>query len=173
MAIVVEDGTGKEDAVSYASVADADSYHAARGNTTWSSATTDAKEKALVKATDYIEQRFSQRFVGNRNTQEQALSWPRTDGTDRNGFALASDAVPLSVVRACCEYAVRALDTVLTPDVTAGTSGSVKRTRVKAGPVEEETEYTDGGAIQTVMPAFPAADRLLIFVLKFSGGVLR
>ena len=35
MAIVTEDGTGKADAESYISVADASTYHAARGNTEW------------------------------------------------------------------------------------------------------------------------------------------
>ena len=35
MALEVEDGTGKSTAESYISVADATTYHTARGNSTW------------------------------------------------------------------------------------------------------------------------------------------
>ena len=52
LTLVKEDGTGKSDANSYASVADADAYH--EGHlyaSAWTGATTADKEKALVMAT--------------------------------------------------------------------------------------------------------------------------
>ena len=52
MSLVVEDGTGKADAESYISVADADTYHSNRGNTDWAALTTTEKEQLLRGATD-------------------------------------------------------------------------------------------------------------------------
>lgn len=73
MAFVVEDGTAKADATSYVTIAEADGYFADRGMTGWTGA--DAvKQSALIKATDYIEGRFGQRFIGSKKTTTQALA---------------------------------------------------------------------------------------------------
>lgn len=97
MALIVEDGTGLPDAEAYISVADADAYHAARGNAAWAALTTPAKEAALRLATDYMEAEYGPRWLGNRLTAEQALSWPRD-----------VEGVPEAVRRANAELAVRA-----------------------------------------------------------------
>ena len=54
MAFVTEDGTGLAEANSYVSVAEADAYHADRGNAAWIGEDS-AKQSALIKATDYLE----------------------------------------------------------------------------------------------------------------------
>lgn len=161
MAIVVEDGTGIADAVSYLSVADADSHHAARGNIRWTDASvTDAsKEAALVKATDFADKFFGKRFIGYRYTQEQALEWPRAEAVDRDGYERFME-VPRELKKAVAELAVRALIyDVLAPDVPgsaprqsmqygdsseAATAGEVNSERVKLGPLEVEVGYRTG-----------------------------
>ena len=60
---------------SYLSVADADSYWSARNDSTWSGASTAAKEKALIEATQYIDGAYS--FIGSIATSNQSLAWPR------------------------------------------------------------------------------------------------
>ena len=77
MALIVEDGTGKSDAESFISVADADTYHSNRGNTDWASLLTAAKEQNLRKATDYICQVYRMKWAGTRVNGTQALDWPR------------------------------------------------------------------------------------------------
>lgn len=64
----VEDGTGVIAlANSYVGVAEADNYHVARGNAAWAAAATEEiREEALIRATDYIETRFGQRFLGRK-----------------------------------------------------------------------------------------------------------
>ena len=64
MTIIIEDGTGIKSANTYGSVAEFKAYHALRGNTI--AAGTGDIEKALVRATDYIENRFGQRFKSSR-----------------------------------------------------------------------------------------------------------
>lgn len=107
MTLIVEDGTGLSTAESYISVADADTYFAARANATWAALLTAAKEAALRAATDYMEGRYGQLWKGARTSETQALSWPRYD-VCVHGFAVASDAVPVPVARACADLAVRA-----------------------------------------------------------------
>ena len=117
MAFVVEDGSGLSTATSYVSVADADTYFTdAGGNATWTAATTDEKQGALVQATRYIDaQTF---FSGSTTSGTQALEWPRYNVVDRNGWAVDDDSVPQKVKDLCCEFAVRALDGSLIEDKT-------------------------------------------------------
>jgi len=169
MGFVVEDGTGQDDATSYASVEDFISYFADRG-TDYTDTEPEAIQAALIKATDYVEQRFQHRWKGRRNTQEQALSWPRSGVLDRDGAPIATDALPVRLVRAVFEYAKRALTAELMPDPTV--DPNVKRTKTTVGPISEEIEYSGGAAIQTIKP-YPTADRWLNELLTPAGGVMR
>lgn len=115
MPLNVETGSGSASAESFASVADADTYHAVRGNPAWVALATADKEAALRKATDWLEQQYLGLWAGNRKTTTQALAWPRTD-VFMDGVQLSSSAVPIQVVRACCELAARASSASLTVD---------------------------------------------------------
>lgn len=137
MTIVVEDGTGKSNAVSYASASDADTYWAAESDETWSSFSTAEKESALVRATRELDRLYSVRFVGVRASSTQSLCWPREQAATVDGIAIVA-AVPRQVIDATIELArtattedLRATDNPL--DVTAET--------VKVGPIELSTDY--------------------------------
>ncbi|KGQ19929.1 Phage protein [Lysobacter dokdonensis DS-58] len=147
MALIVEDGSGVAGAESYISVADADTYFAARGNAAWAALTTDQKEQALRKGTDYMEARY--RWRGDRVADGQALSWPRSC-VYAFGYSVDADIVPERVQRACAELAVRASADDLSPDVGA----QVKQETV--GPIS--VTYADG-ARQTT--AYKAVDAML------------
>ena len=144
MALIVEDGSGKTDADSYLSVADADTYHTNHsGSTDWSGATTATKEQALRLATQYLDVRYNGLWKGYRSNETQALDWPRAYVEDSDGYYYDSDEMPLRVKDATAELALRVVegDTLL-DDITK--PGTIKRKRVKAGPVETETEYVGG-----------------------------
>lgn len=169
MAFVAEDGTGKADANSLCDVAFADAYFLDRAVVAWAAATNDGKQAALVKATDYIETRWVNRFRGCVQFPDtpQALSFPRTGiGSD--------DAVPDRVKKACAEYALRALaGKDLAPDPTVDATGrAVQSTRRKVGPIETETVYSQGTSVQQFKP-YPAADTLLRPYLLPGGGLTR
>lgn len=117
MALIVEDGSGKSDAESFISVENASAYHTARGNVAWAALASDTvREQCLRKATDYMEQVYRSRWQGYRVTEEQALSWPRSD-VYVDGYAIASDIVPAQVANACAELALRASASDLAPDL--------------------------------------------------------
>lgn len=157
MTIIVAPAAG---AVSLASVAFADDYHAARGNDAWAALTPEKKEAALVRATDYISQAYGQRWQGARVTSAQALDWPRL-GVVVNGFPVDAEAVPVAVANACAELALRASKGPLAPDV-----GRLKQS-VTVGPIS--TTYAAGNGLTR----FTAVENLLAAYLGSSGSTVR
>ena len=197
MTIVVEDGTGLSIAVSYGDVTGFRAYHAARGNDTARCASDGEVEYGLVRATDYIDMRFTSRARGCKVASSQALSWPREYAYDKDGLDL--DLVPAQVVKALYEYALIALMSPdgLTPTpavgfstenaegvVKTGVTGSVRRKSEKVGPIEEDTHYEQRNAADTHglgnvsdksslvgnahIREFPKADLIMETILKSS-----
>lgn len=126
--LTVEDGTGKVDADSYISVTDADEYHDAIGNATWTGSQAQ-KEHALRKATQYMQQVYFDRWDGYRKTSAQALDWPREDvqikGLRFVEYVL-STTIPQEVINACASLALRAMtDDLLADEERAVISESV------------------------------------------------
>lgn len=115
---------GDAAANSYASLAEAAAYHTARGNSTWTG--TDAlKEAALIRATQWLDGRYGARWPGIRwKLRLQALDWPRAYVQDRDGTLVDGVTVPVEVVNATCEAALRELVAPgsLSPDLTPGTA---------------------------------------------------
>lgn len=106
-ALIVESGTGKEDAESYISIQFADMYLSDRTNSGWANLTTAAKNSALRQATDFLTQTYRQRWKGIRLFQNQALDWPRSSAIVE-GYQVGLHSVPLGVKQACAELALRA-----------------------------------------------------------------
>lgn len=132
MALTVEDGTGLSGAESYISVTDADAYHAKRLNVEWANLDNATKEALLIKATEYLDAKYGDRWQGSRKEATQALSWPRekvvVDGAD-----IDSDSVPVAIERACAELALKSHEvSELAPDL------GQKVTREKVDVIEVE-----------------------------------
>jgi hypothetical protein len=153
MAIVVETGSGSATAESFASVADATTYHSNRGNAAWAALASDTvREQCLRKATDYMEQAFRTRWQGYRNTATQALSWPRSfvylepfilGAVGSYPYLVADDIVPVQVKNACAELALKAATADLLADTTqqvvSETIGPISTTYDKFSP--QNTRY--------------------------------
>jgi hypothetical protein len=165
---VAEDGTGLIDANSYCTVSFANDYFTERGNLTWDDAFTDAKEVALIKATDYIELRFANKFKDSTLFPDtpQALSFPRT----------GKIAIPVQLLRATCEYALRALSAELTADISNDLVVDTTTERV-IGPIKTVDSISHAGndvQYKKTFNRYPAADSLIKQLLKISsGGVVR
>lgn len=163
MALVVQDDSGTvADANAYVTVAAFKAYHDDRGNSYGSPIPADAViEKAIVKATDYIDQRFNYKGVRQQTMNTQTTAWPRSNVVDTDGNWVSG--IPLAVKNACCEYALRALSSTLNPDpVSPDDSGyRVKSIKKVAGPVSKEIEYDNSGP-NVALPRYPSADRLLV-----------
>jgi len=147
MALIVENGTGRADAESYASVADADAYHAGRGNAQWSALSIERREQLLRTATEYMGV-YAGSLSGRRQVQQQALDWPRT-GAEAHDFDVPEGLVPPAVRNACAVLALKAASGPLVP-----TAGGLVKKRQKLGPLE--VEYQDSAATTALHPAVNA-----------------
>lgn len=145
--LIVEDNTGLPNAEAYISVADADTYHANRGNAAWAALDTPAKEAALRKATDYMGVVYGTRWAGERLKQDQALDWPR-----------GVEGVPDAVKRASAELALRSV----TSELLADQGPAVKSETV--GPIS--VTYADGAS---QAQRYPYVDGLLAALLAGGG----
>jgi hypothetical protein len=164
VALVVEDGTGLSTAESYVSVADCSTYCTARG-LTFATGTDANKEAALRRATAYIDGAYGARFIGaRRNGRSQALQWPRIDAYDSSVEEYVDhESVPVEVINATCEAAVRelAVPGALAPDLERG--GQIKS--LKAGSVG--IEYMGSAPADTT---FKVIDQALASLLATGSG---
>lgn len=163
MAFTVEDGTGVPAANAYADVSFVNDYHGDRNHGAWQTFGTSQKEKAIIRATDYLEKRFSLKFKGHRSDPTgQSLSWPRRDVFDEDDYLLVhSDEIPKELKQATAEYAIRAiLIGELAPDpprqaqsqdfnTTTPQSGDILR-----GPLKKSSVNVGRGAVEQAKEYF-------------------
>ena len=91
------------DTNSYISLADANTYFEDRLNSaTWDEATDTDKSKALIQATQIIDQKD---FLGYKSVSTQALKFPRTGLVD-DGIDVDGSTIPKRVKDAVCELAI-------------------------------------------------------------------
>jgi hypothetical protein len=154
MAFVVEDGSGKTDATSYVSEAEADTYFSEKGsatfNTTWTALDSTGKQNLLTRATAYIERTYQGRWSeGRKKTKEQALDWPRDGAYYPDGWYVEEDEIPQDIKDAVCEVAVRLNSDELDADLGRITTSE------RVGPVS--VSYQPGSDRTT----YPAIDAIL------------
>lgn len=170
MAFTVEDGTGLVNSNALIDVAFADAYFADRGIATWTGDTSTVKQPAIIRATDYLCNRFA--FLGEKYKDEQALAFPRVN-IPLYPADLNVAVMPVKMKQAVAEYALRALTKTLAPDpVVDSTGGKVIEKREKLGPLEEQTKYAEGVANSLLTP-YPAADMLLRGLVDTARRVIR
>jgi len=169
MAFVVEDGTGVQAANAFISVAQFKDHHDTRGNDYSTLLPSDTViQEAIVRATDYLNMRFGLLFVGYVSEHSnQGLSWPRQDAYYVSGKQISG--VPVEVVQATAEYALRAASGSLAPDITYDiTNAPVTEREERAGPIVERYKF-GGGGVASSFRRYPLADKLLDPVLSGRG----
>lgn len=142
--LIVEDGSGKPDAESYASVSDTTAYFQKVGdNAAWTAATPTAQEQALRAATSYLDSTYQARWLGTRSSGTQRLDWPRF-GVVVDEYTLPQAPLPRQLQEATAELAASHLEAVaagtggLIPDVT---DAPLMSKAVSVGTVSKSVTY--------------------------------
>jgi hypothetical protein len=163
MALVLEDGTGLVNANSYTSLSAANDYLTLRGRPV-------VEEVHLIQATDYIDTRWGDQFVGEPLKDTQALAFPRTQVT----------GIPKQLKIAAAEYASFVQSGGVLLGVVESGNIPVSEKSEKVGPITETTKYaveaqqSSGLVASTVYPVIPAADPHIERLLRgFVSRVLR
>lgn len=132
LTLIVEDGSGVENANTYISLANAEIYFESRPNkAVWTAASDGDKDIALVDAARQMDMMFD--WFGSRATENQGLRFPRFGVYDPDGWMYDSNEIPTELKDAQCEIALGSL----TEDRTDDPEG-IGIKRVKAGSVEVE-----------------------------------
>lgn len=152
----------------YGTTVDADTYHSDRGNTEWASLDAGAKAVSLARASEYIDGKYGASFPGYKvGARGQEREWPRYNAFDREGYSIASTDIPVEVVNATYEAALRDARSAgsLITDVTLG------KNIVKAA-VEGavSVEYAGASSAMDLQLTIPAVDRILAPILTGSPG---
>ena len=168
MAFIVEDGSGLSTATSYTARAEADAYHADRGNpTAWSTGTDEHKEEALVRATQWLDAEFGSRWPGRRGSKEQGLDFPRIEATTADGYAIDTDEIPGKHKNAVAELALQLAPIGSDDPLGSENKSTIKMEDVTAGAVRRLIQY--GGAGKSAKKKYPAINGLLRSLLSVSG----
>jgi len=147
-----DDGT-VTDANAYITLDQFDQYWENHGKTYADG--TDSKMVAIIRATEYVDQRFQ--YEGLPLEQDQPTEFPRSGATDCRGDD--ATGIPVLVDKATAEYAGRYLDnSSLQSDVTDMDALAGRTIMEKVGPIE--ARYAAGIA-QTSFPFYPTADQIL------------
>lgn len=132
--IIVEDGTGQlQGANSYVSMDDANAYCSDHG-LAFVASPSSLGEAALIRASIAIDARYANAYPGYRkNGRQQGLQWPRAAAYDIAGWLITDSEVPIEIIQATCEAAVRELadPNSMMPDLERG--GKIDS--IKAGSV--------------------------------------
>lgn len=175
--LVLEDGTGLSNSNVYASLAACTEYHRLLGNDIWADADVNDQCVSLLRATAYIDQRWTFQSVTAEETQ--ALEFPRYILYSRNGVDV-SEEVPPEIFQATCEYALQVLGdgsviVELSPTPDQSEPQSITYQREKVGTLEEETHYDSDYGLR-VQISYPKADRIIKksgYLSGGGGGVIR
>jgi hypothetical protein len=161
MALIVEDGTGKSDAESYVSVADVitwiTKYYPANDFLT---KTTAEQEAYCLQSTQYLDQKYGGRWLGDKNSKEQALDWPRKN-VMVDGFAVEDNEIPNALL-------IGTYQTIIPfvagddPFASIETPGSIIEESASIGPISETTKYSGPKSYFTKYPKIDAAVRSII-----------
>lgn len=172
---IVQNATGTSvGANAYIDVAFFKQYHLDRGRV--HTLTDDQIQVGIVRATDYVDNRFDDRFAGEQLEDDQSTEWPRKCAYFANGKPI--EGIPLVLQRAISEYALRAATDELLKDppsqvdddgeiVATGKITSLEQT---VGPVSEKKTFEEryagpgrstGEVCGDLLPEIPAADILI------------
>ncbi len=111
-------------------------------------------------------------FQNGIDAGSQPLEFPRNGLYNYDGQPVIG--IPLKLKQAMAEYADRAQAALLYNDPTVDATGKVVTEKfTKVGPIEEQTKYSAGGALDQLLTPYPAADRLLNDYLFPAGRVSR
>lgn len=147
----------------YGTLTDAALYHDARGQgDRW--AAVEDQAGALVRGSDYVDQRYRQKlasgrwasgFAGSKSGgRSQLREWPRTGAQDYDGNSILPDEVPVEVLHATYEAALREGEAPgsLSPDFVP----AEQVTQETVGPITvkyADTSKVDGAPNRPVVPA--------------------
>lgn len=138
----VDATVGGASANSYVTVAEGDTYFDERLDTAdWDNATADEKAQAVIMATRRLDQETFEGVKADLDPEDQALQWPRSGASGRDGHVFDNDELPTDLKHATFELAL----VMLGEDFLADT-GLEGFEQVAVGPLSVTPRHTQRAA---------------------------
>lgn len=156
--LIIEDGTGKADAESFATAAELASYAIKYGITVPDD---DEANEGLLRQSALQMQVMN--WKGCKTTATQALSWPRK-GAEVDGEILPSDYIPARI-----QYGQMALAAEIYADQLAPpeqTKGAVIKERVEGAVEVQYAEVKNSGKVLPAAPERPSRAQFADYLAK-------
>lgn len=152
MPATIDATVGGAAANSYVTLAAADIYfETVPDSSTWTNKTTDAKNRALISATRWID---ALSFYGDRCSETQALKWPR-DNYTVDGIDLACTLIPDGIKTATYELARALANDTSAITGTTGTTGIYDEVALGDLKVKYNKTSQTSGVINNVFDVYP------------------
>ena len=152
MAAVIDATLSGASANSYVTLAGANAYfETVPDSSTWTDKTDDAKNRALISATRWID---ALSFYGNRCSETQALKWPRED-YKVDGITLACTLIPEPIKVATYELARALANDTDAITGTTGTTGIYDEVELGELKVKYNKTSQTSGVINNVFDVYP------------------
>lgn len=163
LTLIVEDGTGIEDANSYISLDFAEQYFAMQGSDLWED-NCDDQVLALIQASAFLDLRYSARFCGELVNADQGLLFPRMIANKNTG-------IPKQLKNAVASLAMQYMQNGNTLDLNGNQDMAVKSTSVSLGngAIQETTSYYDNSDTKAQFSVFAITDAHLNQLMKSIG----
>lgn len=180
MPLIVEDGTGRSDAQTYATLDQANDAATTLGDTEWLNATAATREQALARAANYVDNGMIYRYSGSIAYAQQVRAWPRRDAVlGRGGPTIATGVIPVQLVQGQIAAALLARAGLLPTQAATGPGRTGEISKVSAEGVSvdfaDPTRAPSGNpALQTMSLGHPLVTGILAplldeYVHRFEG----
>ncbi len=157
--LIKEDGTGKTDSNTYITLAEYETYIDERGLT--ESTTDDAKTGRIIQAKDWLEAQ-EERYQGVKETDEQALIWPRS-WVQIYSYPLDASTIPQQLKDAQAQLVY---DSASTDIYNVNNGQAIVKEKVDV----IEVQYSDTGTTN-LQPIFAKVQAILDPLYKTVGGL--
>lgn len=131
----------------------------------------DDKELALRLGTQYLDNKYTLRWIGHQQNRDQSLDWPRNAAQKRNGFHVDASTVPTELKDALAEMALKSISGTDIFDIDETTTGAIKSFTNKVSVLSQSKTFVGGGQVQ--VKKFRKVDSLLKQLLNPKNEVRR
>lgn len=166
--LIVEDGSGVENANSYCTAAFVTAYAETIESSVWSN-NKSRQAVALINATRYVDMKYRAKLPGTIKQSTQSLMWPRSNYVDQYGSTIPAGTIPTALKNAVAQAAIHYLEGGLDLNAEEGNKVKSSSVSVGGGAVSESVSYWE----PITTKAYPLVDGFMSTLLgtKASSGL--
>lgn len=139
--LIVENGTGVQDANSYCDLPTAAAANAKLGNTAWATLAADVQSSFLIQATATLDRTYGNDYLSTAKFKDSPLLWPRFQFMDNNTRQVDSETIPPSLQEATAVLAFMLQQGTVDQYPVYNNDNLVHNASMSVGTIKTDTAY--------------------------------